>query len=148
MAHSNHNSEQQVFRLRVATDLQALIPVLEWFDRTVRSRLSNSEIWEMKVALAEGFTNTVNYAHDRLPATTPIDIELFVSDNHLKIHIWNFGQPFDLQKKLAELEQSAADPLEKESERGLLLMRSLMDKLQYIRLEDGRNCLVMSKHIS
>ncbi|MFM7904656.1 MAG: ATP-binding protein, partial [Microcystis sp.] len=36
-------------------------------------------------------------------------------------------------------------PLEMESDRGLLFMRSLTDSLQYIRTDEGRNCLILQK---
>ena len=147
MVHSNNDSGQK-FQLVVNTELEALVPVLQWFEEMAQFRLPDSIIWQIKVALAEGFTNTVRYAHDDLPSTTPIQIELVFLTDNLTISIWNFGQPFDLEKKLEEIEQSPIPPLEKESERGLLFMKALTDNLQYLRLEDGRNCLVLSKNIS
>ena len=147
MVHSNNDSGQK-FQLVVNTELEALVPVLHWFEEMAQSRLPDSIIWQIKVALAEGFTNTVRYAHDDLPSTTPIQIELVFLTDNLIISIWNFGQPFDLEKKLEEINQSPTPPLEKESERGLLFMKALTDNLQYLRLEDGRNCLVLSKNIS
>ena len=147
MVHSNNDSGQK-FQLVVNTELEALVPVLHWFEEMAQSRLPDSIIWQIKVALAEGFTNTVRYAHDDLPSTTPIQIELVFLTNNLTISMWNFGQPFDLEKKLEEINQSPIPPLEKESERGLLFMKALTDNLQYLRLEDGRNCLVLSKNIS
>jgi serine/threonine-protein kinase RsbW len=100
------------------------------------------------VALAEGFTNTVRYAHGSLPGTTPIELELTLLEECLEIRIWDRGKPFDLLAKLATLQQSPVDPLEKESDRGLLFMRALTDRLQYIRLPDRRNCLILSKDLS
>ena len=147
MVHSNNDSGQK-FQLVVNTELEALVPVLQWFEEMAQFRLPDSIIWQIKVALAEGFTNTVRYAHDDLPSTTPIQIELVFLTDNLTISIWNFGQPFDLEKKLEEINQSPTPPLEKESERGLLFMKALTDNLQYLRLEDGRNCLVLSKNIS
>jgi serine/threonine-protein kinase RsbW len=146
VVHSNNDSGQK-FQLVVNTELEALVPVLQWFEEMSQSRLPDSIIWQVKVALAEGFTNTVRYAHDDLPSTTPIQIELVFLTDNLTISIWNFGQPFDLEKKLEEINQSPTPPLEKESERGLLFMKALTDNLQYLRLEDGRNCLVLSKNI-
>jgi serine/threonine-protein kinase RsbW len=137
----------QVFHLQVRTELEALIPVLQWFEETAKPRLLTKTIWELKLALAEGFTNTVCYAHDDLPPATPIDIELIFLEDILKIHVWNFGQPFDLEQKLAEISAHSVNPLEKESERGLLFMKALTDSLQYIRTEDGRNCLVLIKQL-
>jgi len=147
VVHSNNDSGQK-FQLVVNTELEALVPVLQWFEEMAQFRLPDSIIWQIKVALAEGFTNTVRYAHDDLPSTTPIQIELVFLTDNLTISIWNFGQPFDLEKKLEEINQSPTPPLEKESERGLLFMKALTDNLQYLRLEDGRNCLVLSKNIS
>ena len=146
MVHSNNDSGQR-FQLVVNTELEALVPVLQWFEEMAQSRLPDSIIWQIKVALAEGFTNTVRYAHDDLPSTTPVQIELVFLTDNLTISIWNFGQPFDLEKKLEEIKQSPIPPLEKESERGLLFMKALTDNLQYLRLEDGRNCLILSKNI-
>jgi serine/threonine-protein kinase RsbW len=97
------------------------------------------------VALAEGFTNTVRYAHKNLPPTTPIDLELTFSSHSLEIKIWDHGQPFDLQAKLDSPQQDPVAPLEMESDRGLLFMRSLTDSLQYIRTGEGRNCLILQK---
>ena len=124
MVHSNNNSGQK-FQLVVNTELEALVPVLQWFEEMAKSRLPDSIIWQIKVALAEGFTNTVRYAHDDLPSTTPIQIELVFLTDNLTISMWNFGQPFDLEKKLEEINQSPTPPLEKESERGLLFMKAL-----------------------
>ncbi|WOB67908.1 ATP-binding protein [Microcystis aeruginosa] len=133
------------FHLQVRTELAALIPVLQWFESHGSPFLPESVLWQCKVALAEGFTNTVRYAHKNLPPTTPIDLELTFSSHSLEIKIWDHGQPFDLQAKLDSPQQDPVAPLEMESDRGLLLMRSLTDTLQYIRTGEGRNCLILQK---
>ena len=133
------------FHLQVRTELAALIPVLQWFESHGRPFLPESLLWQCKVALAEGFTNTVRYAHKNLPPTTPIDLELTFSSHSLEIKIWDHGQPFDLQAKLNSPQQDPVAPLEMESDRGLLLMRSLTDSLQYVRTGEGRNCLILQK---
>ncbi|TRV51334.1 MAG: ATP-binding protein [Microcystis panniformis Mp_MB_F_20051200_S9] len=133
------------FHLQVRTELAALIPVLQWFESHGRPFLPESLLWQCKVALAEGFTNTVRYAHKNLPPTTPIDLELTFSSHSLEIKIWDHGQPFDLQAKLDSPQQDPVAPLEMESDRGLLLMRSLTDTLQYIRTGEGKNCLILQK---
>ncbi|MFM7714060.1 MAG: ATP-binding protein, partial [Microcystis sp.] len=92
------------FHLQVRTELAALIPVLQWFESHGRSFLPESVLWQCKVALAEGFTNTVRYAHKNLPPATPIDLELTFSSHSLEVRIWDHGQPFDLQAKLDFLE--------------------------------------------
>jgi serine/threonine-protein kinase RsbW len=141
----NSPSSPLHFHLQVLTELEALISVLQWFESHSRSFLPDSVLWQCKVALAEGFTNAVRYAHEDLPATTPIDLELTLQPHFLEIRIWDRGQPFDLQAKLDSLQQHPVAPLERESDRGLLFMRALTDRLQYIRFPDGRNCLILSK---
>jgi serine/threonine-protein kinase RsbW len=133
------------FRLRVKSNLEALVEVLQWFDRMTQSFVSEKCRWACKLALAEGFTNTVRYAHQDLPKTTPIDIEVYIFNNCLEIRIWDWGLPFDLHAKLEALRDSPNDPLEKESDRGLFFMQELTDDLQYIRASEKRNCLVMKK---
>ena len=141
----NFSSFPLQFHLQVRTELAALIPVLQWFESHGRPFLPESLLWQCKVALAEGFTNTVRYAHKNLPPATPIDLELTFSSHSLEVRIWDHGQPFDLQAKLDFLEQHPLPPLEMESDRGLLFMRSLTDSLQYIRTGEGRNCLILQK---
>jgi serine/threonine-protein kinase RsbW len=143
----DRNSFPRQFRLQVKTELEALIPVLQWFETHTGHLVPESVLWQCKVALAEGFTNAVRYAHLDLPPTTPIDLELTLHRERLEMRIWDWGQPFDLEQKLASLQQSPVDPLEKESDRGLLFMRALTDRLQYIRLPDRRNCLILSKEL-
>jgi serine/threonine-protein kinase RsbW len=136
------------FHLEVTSELEELVPVLRWFENNTLGLLPETVVWQCKVALAEGFTNTVRYAHGSLPGTTPIELELTLLEECLEIRIWDRGKPFDLLAKLATLQQSPVDPLEKESDRGLLFMRALTDRLQYIRLPDRRNCLILSKDLS
>jgi serine/threonine-protein kinase RsbW len=134
----------QPFRLQVPTQIEALNEVLNWFETQISPLLPQRFGWEAKLALSEGFTNTVNYAHQHLPPTTPITLEIQLLHQQLEIKIWDFGDPFDFTAKLNALKNPQQDPLEKEHERGLFLMNTIMDELQYVRVED-RNCLVMRK---
>jgi serine/threonine-protein kinase RsbW len=133
------------FRLQVKTNLEALIEVLHWFEQVTQSSLPEKYRWQCKLALSEGFTNTVRYAHKNLPSSTPIDIEVNIFSDYLEIRIWDWGKPFDLHAKLNALRQNSTDSLEKESDRGLFFMQELTDDLQYIRGSDKRNCLLMRK---
>ena len=135
------------FRLQVNTELEALREVLQWFEEKIKLLLPESYYWQCQLALTEGFTNAVRYAHKDLPPTTPIDLEVNVFPDYLEMRIWDWGQPFDLQAQLNSLRESSSNPLEKESNRGLLLIRKFTDYLQYIRLADGRNCLIMYKNM-
>lgn len=146
-SNSNNELSPQIFRLRVNTELEALIPVLHWFEQETEHLTPKAIVWQCKLALAEGFTNTVRYAHENLPQQTPIDLELMLFPDAIEIRLWNFGEPFDLNQTLTELQNSSVDPLEKEGDRGLIFMNALMDELHYIRQADQRNCLIMRKKL-
>ena len=133
------------FQLAVGTDIKALEEILLWFEAIAKPYLSPQPLWECKLALSEGFTNTVLYAHRDLPPTIPIIINVNVYRTVLEILIWNQGPFFDLKAKLAQLKQQTVNPLDLESDRGLFFMDKLMDELDYIRLNNQRNCLKMRK---
>ncbi|MGL5880455.1 MAG: ATP-binding protein, partial [Xenococcaceae cyanobacterium] len=61
---------------------------------------------------------------------------------------WDMGKPFDLSAKLQSIYEHEANPLDKEGGRGLQFMEKLTDELQYLRLPNHRNCLVMRKRYS
>lgn len=134
------------FYLNVSTQIEQLNDVLQWFEDNIKSRLPEKAAWESQLALAEGFTNTVLYAHQNLPETTPIELSITLSAKLLEIQIWDRGQPFNLAEKLATILASNHNPLDKDHERGLFLMEALTDELQYIRRE-MKNCLIMRKNL-
>lgn len=139
----------QQFQLEVKTELEALIEILNWFERATHHLLPDKLRWQCKLALAEAFTNTVLYAHQHLPATTPITLEVNLFPDFLEIRLYDRGEPFDMQAKLRSLQESLQEndgsALERENNRGLLFMQQLTDDLQYLRLSEGYNCLVMRK---
>lgn len=139
----------QQFRLEVKTELAALTEILNWFERVTHYLLPDKCRWQCKLALAEAFTNTVCYAHRHLPASTPISLEVNLFPNFLEIRLYDRGEPFDIQAKLRSLQKSLQEndgsALERENHRGLLFMQELTDNLQYLRLPEGYNCLVMHK---
>lgn len=133
------------FRLPVKTDLQELDAVLFWFEEVAKPLLPEKCFWQCQLALSEGFTNAILYAHRGLPFDTPIDIEVSFFQQHLEIRIWDYGQPFDLAAKLQSIKRHPLNSLEREGERGLFFMTEIMDGLQYVREEGDRNCLAMKK---
>ncbi|MGB3695669.1 MAG: ATP-binding protein [Spirulinaceae cyanobacterium] len=136
--------------LEVATDLNALSQVLEWFEETATSLLPDKAYWQCKLALAEGFTNAVRHAHQGLPKTTPIKLEVKFFTQYLEMKVWDRGQPFDLLARLQYQTklQSNFDPKKDdvpEGGRGLIWMNQLTDELSYTRTPDQQNCLFMRK---
>jgi serine/threonine-protein kinase RsbW len=140
-----HGKPLQQSRLQVETDLKAVTKVLQWFEELTSSLFSEQFQSQCQLAFVEGFTNAVRHAHENLPQSTPIDLEVTVFADYLEMRIWDQGQPFDLQAKLIALCQEESDPLEKEGGRGLMFMHQLMDEVSYVRLPDQRNCLLLRK---
>lgn len=147
--------------LTVKSDLERLNEVLLWFEQFCQKYLSeltwlvdtsdtpdstlcdrqNLALDLLKIALDEGFTNAVRYAHKDLPPETPIDIELTLWDEQLEIRIWDWGEPFDpdtLEEPTPGTPQVGGY--------GWFLMRRLTDRVVYERCFDGRNCLLLVKH--
>lgn len=144
---SLHNQKLlQQSRLQVETNLTALTEVLEWFEQFTEPLLPQRFRWQCQIVLVEGFTNAVRHAHQHLPPTTLIELELSVFTHCFEMRIWDWGEPFDLHAKLHSLCQENHNPLDKEGGRGLMFMQQLTDELCYQRLPDGRNCLLMRKH--
>jgi serine/threonine-protein kinase RsbW len=134
------------FHLQVETELEALRQVLQWFESIVFPSLPQKMGWQCEVALVEAFTNVVRHAHRNLPKTTPIDLEVRLFPNFLEMCVWDRGEPFNLKDKLRDNSlENNSPPLEKEGGRGLQFMKKLTDDMQYLRLSDRRNCLVMRK---
>jgi serine/threonine-protein kinase RsbW len=136
------------FRLQVTTELEALKDVLQWFEGVITPLLPSKFGWQCEIALVEAFTNAVRHAHQNMPKTTPIELEVKLFANFLEMRIWDRGKPFDLSAKLQSIYEHDLDPLDKEGGRGLQFMEKLTDELQYLRLPNQRNCLVMRKRYS
>ncbi|MEL6440695.1 MAG: ATP-binding protein [Cyanobacteria bacterium J06621_8] len=139
------NPKAKQYHLQVKTELEALKEVLQWFESLVFPLVPQKIGWQCEVALVEAFTNAVRHAHQDLPETTPIDLEVELLPNFLEMRIWDQGQPFDIQAKLRKGEKEVGS-LEKEGGRGLQFIKKLTDELQYRNLPNHRNCLVMRKH--
>lgn len=140
--------------LQVKTDLTALEQVLEWFGQFKGEPIPTTVWMKCELALAEGFTNAVRYAHKGEPALL-IDLEIAIFAEWLEIRIWDFGAPFNLHQAVRErllkelLDRRTSDELDlSEGGRGIKLMWKIADLLRYTRTSDDRNCLLILKHYS
>jgi serine/threonine-protein kinase RsbW len=137
--------QKSVFQTK--TDLTELGRVLNWFDEFVQSSLPNPVLMQCQTLLAEGFTNAVRHAHKGQSVDIPIDFEITLTrqptGQKIEIRIWDYGQPFDLTQKL----NSLPDEIDVESlgGRGLKLIQQMADNFTYVRTEDQRNCLLITK---
>jgi serine/threonine-protein kinase RsbW len=130
-------------QIQVLTDLGALAQVLSWFDQFSHPPIPHVVWLQCQLILAEGFTNAVRHAHRDCSPDTPIEIEVTMLSDALEIRIWDQGEPFDLETKLATMPKG----MDKHAEggRGLKLMQRMSDVLKYSRTDDQRNCLLAVK---
>ena len=133
--------------LTVQSDLNVLNQVQQWFEQFCLQRISQlswseSQLYPLNLALAEGFTNAVRHAHHGLPLETTIDIDLSLWADRLEIRIWDQGEPFNPDA----LEEPQPGTLQ-EGGYGWFLLRRLADRVVYERGSDGRNCLLIVKHV-
>jgi serine/threonine-protein kinase RsbW len=132
------------YYISVSSKLTNLVRVLEWFEACQADYMPNSLWLPSKIALAEAFTNAVRHAHRRLPENTPIEIYLRISQTVLELEVIDYGEPFNLFDYLAK--QPKVSDLYATHGRGLKLLQSIADGLEYRRLRDNRNCLYFQKH--
>jgi serine/threonine-protein kinase RsbW len=121
-----------------------LADVLDWFDKLYQPEISQ-EFWlQLRIALAEGFTNAVRHAHKGKSQDVPIDLEIDLLPEYLELRIWDQGPPFDLCSFLKN--QPPKEDLYTDGGWGLPLMQRIANFLNYIRTPDNRNCLVLKKY--
>lgn len=138
--------------LQVKTDIYDLTTVQIWFQQFSDSEQSKAPgriLQQMNLLLAEGFTNVIYHAHEHLPTETPVVIEVIFYANAMEMRIWDFGQPFDLMKKLEEIQAQKIDLTDIDNlptgGRGLQITQAIADKFSYERT-NNRNCLMIYKN--
>ncbi|MBE9004214.1 anti-sigma regulatory factor [Fortiea sp. LEGE XX443] len=134
--------------LTVKSDLTLLNRVQQWFEQFCLQYVfqfgwSDTQLYRLNLALAEGFTNAVRHAHRALPPETTIEIEVTLWVDRLEIRIWDHGKPFN-PDAIAEPEPGTLQV----GGYGWFLLRRLTDRVVYERSMDDRNCLIIVKYAS
>jgi serine/threonine-protein kinase RsbW len=132
--------------LTVKSDLKLQNQVQQWFENFALQYLaqrgwSESQLYRLNLALAEGFTNAVRHAHRTLPPETNIEIELSLWVDRLEIRIWDYGKPFDPD----QIPEPKPGTLQDHGY-GWFLIRRVADHVVYERNSDNRNCLLIVKY--
>ncbi|WP_225907538.1 ATP-binding protein [Leptolyngbya sp. BL0902] len=135
-------SYQQTSQIQVPTDPTALQSVLTWFDQFQTAPVPRPLWLQCQLALIEGFTNAIRHAHGGLPSTTPVTIEVSISNRTIDIRIWDQGPGFDLNTVLKT--KLRTHSLHDEGGRGLKIMYLVADHLSYCPTDQG-NCLHLHK---
>lgn len=132
--------------LKVSTDLKKLDQVLSWFEQLHQDHIPKKDWLQCQLALAEGFTNAVNHAHQNLLGEEKITISVTIHTHSLEIRVWDQGPWFDLAAYINNLD--LAETNEFGSGRGIPILLKISDHLDYVQTDDGHNCLVILKYFS
>ncbi len=97
----------------------------------------------INVVLTEAMVNAIRHANEDNPAEV-VQIRISVIDDEILIQVFDHGRGFDLSG-LVQTKLEPPDGLD-EHGRGLYIMRSLMDSVQYFKV-DGGNVLEMRKKL-
>lgn len=132
--------EAKSSQLQVKTNPEALKQVLGWFEQLNQYEVSDTIWLQCKVALAEGFSNVVQHAHQDCSSETAIDIQLNLLPDRLELRIWDSGPGFSLEQALADLPKVI--DVDAERGRGLRILNQVADQLSYTS-SSNRNCLLV-----
>lgn len=126
------------FSVRLPRDARSL-PLMRGLVRQALDHLDvpTQSIEEIVLALTEACANVVQHA----ARNDEYQVDVEISDDLCHITVFDDGQGFDLQAA------TVADGSPLEAGRGLVLMKALVDRLQFVRAEDGRHRVVLEKRL-
>jgi serine/threonine-protein kinase RsbW len=147
--------------VRFPSRLEETQALLDWISQVQPPSLEPLVWVQAQTALVEGFTNAVRHAHGAMVSPPPIEVDVAISDDQLRIRIRDRGPFFDIRAVWRSLEASplgappgggspdvAALP-ERESHWGLIMLLRLRRdhgwSIDYDPLPEGGNVLVMQK---
>jgi len=128
------------FSVRLPTDAQS-VPLVRGLLRQALQYLGVAEtgIQEIVLALTEACANVVQHAADAEEYQVDVDID----DVLCRICVVDDGGGFDPAMTAIAQEGQPLD-----TGRGLLLMRALVDRLDFVQDEDGRHRVTLEKRLN
>jgi serine/threonine-protein kinase RsbW len=126
------------FSVRLPRDARSL-PLMRGLMRQALEHLdvATQTIEEIVLALTEACANVVQHAGEH----EEYQVDVAITDDTCRISVLDEGQGFDFDRSVA----TEGSPLE--AGRGLVLMKALVDDLQFVRAEDGRHRVVLEKKL-
>ena len=127
------------FSVRLPTDAQS-VPLVRGLLRQALTYLGVAEtgIQEIVLALTEACANVVQHAGEH----EEYQVDIAIDDEVCRISVVDDGDGFDPVATALEQERSPLDP-----GRGLLLMRALVDRLDFVQDADGRHRVTLEKRL-
>lgn len=126
------------FSVRLPRDARSL-PLMRGLVRQALEHLdvTRRTIDEIVLALTEACANVIQHAGH----LEEYQVDVAITDDTCQVSVLDEGQGFDFEK--AGVPEGS--PLE--AGRGLVLMKALVDRLQFVRAEDGRHRVVLEKRL-
>ena len=126
------------FSVRLPRDARSL-PLMRGLLRQALEHLdvATPTIEEIVLALTEACANVVQHAGQN----EEYQVDVAITDNTCRVSVLDDGQGFDFQSA------SAPEGAPLEAGRGLMLMKALVDDLQFVRSEDGRHRVELEKRL-
>ncbi len=126
------------FRAAIPCELEKVRPLTKQArDFFVEQGLSEEELMACELALVEACNNAVLYAGEA-GHNSPIEVEISCDDDQIELHVVDHTHGFELPEK-NDLPESNS-----ESGRGLFIMRSVMDSVDYL-IGKNKNTLVLKR---
>jgi serine/threonine-protein kinase RsbW len=128
------------FSVRLPVDAQS-VPLARGLLRQALEHLgvAQSGIEEIVLALTEACANVVQHAGEHDEYQVDVDID----DRRCRISVLDHGEGFDVASVPTTPTGSPLD-----GGRGLLLMRALVDRLQFKADEEGRHRVILEKELA
>jgi serine/threonine-protein kinase RsbW len=126
------------FSVRLPRDARSL-PLMRGLLRQTLEHLdvATRTIEEIVLALTEACANVVQHAGQH----EEYQVDIAITDDLCHLSVVDDGQGFDFENAAAP----EGSPLE--AGRGLMLMKALVDNLEFVRSEDGRHRVVLEKRL-
>ena len=126
------------FSVRLPRDARSL-PLMRGLLRQALEHLdvSTRAIEEIVLALTEACANVVQHAGEY----EEYQVDVAITDDVCRVSVLDDGQGFDFEQAAAP----EGSPLE--AGRGLMLMKALVDDLQFVRSDDGRHRVELEKRL-
>ncbi len=126
------------FSVRLPRDARSL-PLMRGLMRQALEHLdvTPQTIEEIVLALTEACANVVQHAGEH----EEYQVDVAITDDVCRVSVLDDGQGFDFEQA------TPPDGSPLEAGRGLVLMKALVDDLQFVRSEDGRHRVELTKRL-
>lgn len=97
---------------------------------------------QVAMSVIEAGTNAIQHGHERDPAK-PVDVEFTLFDDRLEVAVHDSGKGFDLETMNGDI--TMPERLLDLRGRGIFIMRSCMDAVDFEFTDSGTTCRLMKR---